>query len=213
MVYLYIEKKLVHSPLLIALEKPCMWQPIPLLVISSAHGQVSYKWEKKSLDWEDIAVPPFTCPLYVDTAQQYKCTVDGESFIFNVQGILCVYLQWFIDDVNYAVQSIPPSRKAKGELTKMAFITSNFFHVASEYTIISTTESAVDHKEITYDKIIGCGGFDSVYRGKWKAKDVALKEIHTPAGIDKEQITATSRELKVLRQAYTLVLPLCLKLC
>ena len=102
MVYLYIEKRLVHSPLLITLEKPCMWPPVPLLVISPAHGQVSYKWEKKSLDWEDTAVPSldwedtavpsFTCLLYVDTAQQYKCTVDGESVIFNVQGILCVYL-------------------------------------------------------------------------------------------------------------------------
>jgi len=84
---------LIHSPLFITLEKPCMWPPVPLLVISPSHGQISYKWEKKSssnMDWEDMAIPPFTCLLYVDTAQQYKCTVDGESVIFNVQGIFCV---------------------------------------------------------------------------------------------------------------------------
>ena len=68
-----------------------MWPPIPLLVISPEHGQVHYQWEKKSStmeNWENVAVPPNTCLLYVDTAQQYKCTVDGKTVTFNLQGII-----------------------------------------------------------------------------------------------------------------------------
>ena len=86
-----IEKRLVHTKTTIIMEEPCMWPPIPLLVISPRHGQVHYQWEKKSctmVEWENVAVPPTTCLLYVDTAQQYRCTVEGESITFNVQGTL-----------------------------------------------------------------------------------------------------------------------------
>jgi len=69
--------------------------------------------------------------------------------------------------------------------------------------MIISVEFAIDHREITYGKLIGRGGFGSVYRGKYKGMDVALKEIQIPAGIDKEQILTTSRELKALRHVYS----------
>ena len=73
-----------------------MWPPIPLLVISPGHGQVHYQWEKKCstmVEWENVAVPPTTCLLYVDTAQQYRCTVEGESVTFNLQGTIYTKLK------------------------------------------------------------------------------------------------------------------------
>ena len=48
---------------------------------------VLYQWQKKSCtmeEWEDMAVPPNTCLLYVDTAQQYRCTVEEKSVAFNL---------------------------------------------------------------------------------------------------------------------------------
>jgi len=45
-------------------------------------------WEKSCsmAEWENVAVPPTICLPYVDTAQQYRCTVDGESVTLNLQG-------------------------------------------------------------------------------------------------------------------------------
>ena len=66
-----------------------MWPLMPLLVISPKHGRVSYMWERKGFyaeKWESIKVPPYTSILYVDTAMEYKCTVDDTSVVFKVQG-------------------------------------------------------------------------------------------------------------------------------
>ena len=60
---------------------PCTWTS-PLSV-----EEKSFSMEH----WEDMAVPPNTCLLYVDTAQQYKCTVDGQSITFNLQGTIHSY--------------------------------------------------------------------------------------------------------------------------
>jgi len=63
--------------------------PVPLLVVSDNHGEVDYKWEYKNLyydKWTDMKVPPYTCLLYADTPRKYRCTVDGESIIFDVKG-------------------------------------------------------------------------------------------------------------------------------
>ena len=46
-------------------------------------------WERKGFyaeKWESIKVPPYTSILYVDTAMEYKCTVDDTSVVFKVQG-------------------------------------------------------------------------------------------------------------------------------
>ena len=80
---------MVHSETTVLMDEQCMWPPILLLVISPAHGRVQYIWEKRSKEtdeWEKSDVPTHTCLLYVDTAKQYRCTFDGTSIVFNVQG-------------------------------------------------------------------------------------------------------------------------------
>lgn len=84
-----LEKRLVHSETQIIMEEPCMWPPTPLIVISPNHGHVLYAWEKKkenTENWESVNVPSHTCILYIDTAMQYRCNVNGKSVLFNVQG-------------------------------------------------------------------------------------------------------------------------------
>lgn len=60
-------------------------------------------------------------------------------------------------------------------------------------------ELVVHHAEIEFGQLIGCGSFGSVYQGKWKGKDVALKQIDVPLDMDKEQVIDTSHELQALR--------------
>ena len=65
----------------------------PLLVISPGHGNVKYKWEQKTHfmgDWQTIEVPPWTCLLYVTSANQYRCTVETSSILFDVKGCLSI---------------------------------------------------------------------------------------------------------------------------
>lgn len=60
-----------------------------LLLVSSKHGKVEYKWEKKRRwmdDWNLMKVPSYTCLMYVDTAAQYRCTVENKTIEFNVKG-------------------------------------------------------------------------------------------------------------------------------
>lgn len=62
---------------------------VPLLVMTPKHGSVEYKWEKKRQwmdDWNLMKVPSYTCLVYVDTAAQYRCTVDSNTIEFNVKG-------------------------------------------------------------------------------------------------------------------------------
>ena len=70
-------------------------------------------------NWEDVAVPPNTCLLYVDTAQQYKCTVDGKSVTFNLQGTIHSYK--FENNVHYLSYICTIVQRAtqsnRGELT------------------------------------------------------------------------------------------------
>ena len=56
----------------------------------------------------------------------------------------------------------------------------------------------VDHKEIVYGGMIGCGSFGTVYKGTWKGKKVALK-INIPPGVDRAEMVASSRELNALK--------------
>ena len=62
---------------------------VPLLVVSPKHGSVEYKWEKKR-QWMDdcnlMKVPSYTFLIYVDTAAQYRCTVESTTIEFNVKG-------------------------------------------------------------------------------------------------------------------------------
>ena len=68
-----------------------------------------------------------------------------------------------------------------------------FLHMATDFFI--------DPKEIVYKKLIGRGGFATVYKGKWKGKKVALKRINIPPGIDRKQMIASSCELNALKYA------------
>ena len=96
----FLEKKVVHI-----MEKPCMWPPMPLLVISPRHGQACYTWERKTgphtEKWESINVPPYTAILYIDTAMQYRCTVDDTSVVINVQGKWHMYNHMHVLRNNY----------------------------------------------------------------------------------------------------------------
>lgn len=88
--FVFTEKRLVHSKTTLKLEK----SPQALLVISPNHGRVQYKWEWKHAymtDWKAVDVPSWTCLLYIDTAGQYRCTVEDSTVLFHVQG-LCKYL-------------------------------------------------------------------------------------------------------------------------
>lgn len=61
----------------------------------------------------------------------------------------------------------------------------------------------IDSKEIKLGELIGEGSFGSVYEGRWKGKDIALKWIEIPVGVDRKEIAANSRELTVLRYVYS----------
>lgn len=63
----------------------------------------------------------------------------------------------------------------------------------------SFTELLINSKEIKFGKLIGRGSFGSVYEGNWRGRDVALKQIEIPVGMDRGQVAANSCELKVLR--------------
>ena len=66
-----------------------MWPPMSLLVISPKHERVSYTWKRKGScaeKWESIKIPTYTSTLYVDTAMEYKCSVDDTRVMFKVQG-------------------------------------------------------------------------------------------------------------------------------
>ena len=78
----------MHSKTSVELEKNAT---TPLLVISPGHGNMKYKWEQKTClmgDWQKIEVPPWTCLLYVTSANQYRCTVETSSVLFDVKGCL-----------------------------------------------------------------------------------------------------------------------------
>ena len=64
------------------------------------------------------------------------------------------------------------------------------------------TELLISSKEIQFGKLIGRGSFGSVYEGRWKGKEVALKRIEIPVGVDRKEVAANSHELTVLRYAY-----------
>lgn len=52
------------------------------MVLSPRHGQVSYKWEYRIDDlspWQSIAMPAYTCLLYVKDSGEYKCTIEDSS--------------------------------------------------------------------------------------------------------------------------------------
>ena len=89
----FIETRLVHSKTSVELAKNAT---APLLVISPSHGNVNYNWEQKTClmgEWQTIKVPPWTCLLYVTSANQYRCTVGTSSILFDVKGcLLNVYL-------------------------------------------------------------------------------------------------------------------------
>ena len=64
------------------------------------------------------------------------------------------------------------------------------------------TELLIGFKEIELGKLIGRGSFGSVYEGRWKGREVALKQIEIPVGMDRKEVAANSRELTVLRYAW-----------
>jgi len=72
-----LEKGLVHSSCMPTFIK----YRVPLLVVSGSHEEVNLYNDK----WTVIEVPPYTCLLYADTTLKYRCTVDGESIIFDVK--------------------------------------------------------------------------------------------------------------------------------
>ena len=37
--------------------------------------------------WNLIEVPYYTCLLFVDTARNYRCTVEGKTILFSVKGL------------------------------------------------------------------------------------------------------------------------------
>lgn len=58
-----------------------------LLVLSPRHGSVTYTWQKKGdWAWEAIDVIPSTCVLYVNSTGMYRCTVENDSYYFQVTG-------------------------------------------------------------------------------------------------------------------------------
>ena len=66
---------------------PSFSKLIPLLLISPHHGNYCYQWEKKAKsEWEAINVPSNTCVIYVQSCGNYKCTVAGELYSFEVRG-------------------------------------------------------------------------------------------------------------------------------
>jgi predicted Ser/Thr protein kinase len=61
--------------------------------------------------------------------------------------------------------------------------------------IITFTELSVDMRELEFGNVIGRGSFAVVYRGCWKGKDVALKQIRVPCG----NIATVLKEVSILR--------------
>lgn len=58
-----------------------------LLVLSPRHGSVTYTWQKNGdWAWEIIDVIPSTCVLYVNSTGTYRCTVENDSYYFQVTG-------------------------------------------------------------------------------------------------------------------------------
>ena len=81
----FSETRLVHSETSLELAENAS---VPLLVISPSHGKVKYKWEQRKSfmgDWEVVKVPHWTCLLYVTSANQYRCTVETSTIIFDVK--------------------------------------------------------------------------------------------------------------------------------
>ena len=66
------------------------WSFLLAMEMSSINGKGRYiLWETGKLlmgDWETINVPPWTCLLYVTSANQYRCTVEASSVLFDVKG-------------------------------------------------------------------------------------------------------------------------------
>ena len=60
------------------------------------------------------------------------------------------------------------------------------------------TDLRVDMKDVQFGKIIGRGSFAVVYKGVWRGKEVALKQIQLPCGSDLATLT-TPKEVLILR--------------
>ena len=52
-------------------------------------------------------------------------------------------------------------------------------------------------KDLEFSNVIGRGSFAVVYRGCWRGKDVALKQIRVPCG----NIATVPKEVEILRLA------------
>lgn len=81
----FSETRLVHSETSLELAEN---GSVPLLVISPSHGNVKYKWEQRTSfmgEWKMVKVPPWTCLLYVTLANQYRCTVETSTILFDVK--------------------------------------------------------------------------------------------------------------------------------
>lgn len=61
---------------------------VSLIIISPDHENVQYQWEKENCtEWETLSVPSNACVLYAKSCGKYRCTVGGEVYMFEVQGI------------------------------------------------------------------------------------------------------------------------------
>lgn len=63
----------------------------------------------------------------------------------------------------------------------------------------------IEFEELNIVDIIGKGSFSVVHHGHWQGKEVALKRIRIPLGIDCEQVLHT-KEVAIMRNIFTIII-------